>query len=326
MRNYTQLTSDQRYQLNALKSAGVTQTEMAGIIGVNKATVCREFHRNTGQRGYRPKQAQVLTLQRRQGKSLARISPAVWQEIERLIRKGWSPEQISARSKVAQDIEVSHEWIYQYIYVDKANGGTLCTHLRCQKQRGKRYGSYDKRGVIPDKVGITERPEVVEARERCGDREGDTIIGKHHKGAALTLVDRKSLFTLMAALPSKHAEITADCAIDLLKSKRLPSHTITLDNGKEFTQHKKMAEEIGTDIYFAEPYSSWQRGVNENTNGLIRQYLPKSRDLTMVTDDESRAIMHRLNHRPRKTPGYKTPYEVFYERECKLTQRVALTS
>ena len=324
--SYTQLTSEQRYQIYALKSAKHDQTEIADLVGVHKSTISRELRRNTGKKGYRPQQAHKMATARREGKSSPRISQAVWHEVKRLIKKDWSPEQVSARLDEEREIKVSHEWIYQYIYHDKAKGGELFRHLRCKKQRKKRYGSYDKRGQIPNRRGISERPQAVEAKERLGDWEGDTIIGKNHKGAALTLVDRLSCYTLMAPLSSKNADITADRTIELLKSKRIPSHTITFDNGKEFTYHERMAEGIETDIYFADPYSSWQRGLNENTNGLIRQYLPKSRDLTTVTDEEAQQIMFKLNHRPRKSLGYKTPYEVFFDKECRLTRIVALTS
>ena len=326
MNRYTQLTLEQRYQIYALRAAEHSQTEIADIVGVNKSTVSRELTRNTGLKGYRPKQAHTTAIKRREGKATARISDLVWAEVKRLIRKEWSPEQVSSRINKEQKLKVSHEWIYLYIYRDKAKQGKLFQHLRCQKQRKKRYGSYDKRGQIPNRVSISRRPEIVETRKRLGDWEGDTIIGKGHKGAALTLVDRKSRYTLMAPLDSKNAVLTAEKTIELLKSKKLPSHTITFDNGKEFTHHQKMADAIKADIYFADPYSSWQRGANENTNGLIRQYLPKERDLTTVTNEEANQITFKLNHRPRKSLGYKTPCEVFYDKECKLTHSVALTS
>lgn len=326
MRTYRQLTQEQRYQIYALKKAGHTQTKMAEILGVHKSSISRELQRNSGGRGYRPKQAQRFALERRTARVKPRLSPADWARVDALIGEDWSPEQISGRLLEEGRQPVSHEWIYQHIYADKRAGGILHTHLRCRKKRRKRYGSYDRRGQIPDRVSIEKRPDVVEQRRRIGDWEGDTIIGKGHRGALVSAVERKSLFTVLAGAARKTASevrVRISQALGHIKDR---VHTITIDNGKEFAQHKAIAADLDADIYFAHPYASWERGTNENTNGLIRQYFPKSRDLTDVTDDEIQFVMDQLNHRPRKRLGFKTPFEVFFNVTTTLTEPVALTT
>jgi len=326
MRTYQQLTQEQRYQIYALKRAGHNQTEMAALLNVHKSTISRELRRNSGKRGYRPKQAHGLCLVRRKAKTRARISTADWDRIDALIRQDWSPEQISSRLLEEGGPAISHEWIYQHIYTDKQAGGDLHTHLRCRKKRRKRYGSYDRRGQIPDRVSIEERPAVVEQRKRIGDWEGDTVIGKGHQGAILSVVDRKSLFTVLSPLAGKTATEIRRQIRKRFRNLKARVHTITFDNGKEFADHKGIASDLKADIYFAHPYASWERGTNENTNGLVRQYFPKTRDLSTVTDDEIQIVENRLNHRPRKRLGFKTPFEVFFNVNTTLTQPVALTT
>jgi IS30 family transposase len=231
--------------------------------------------------------------------------------VEKRLRLDWSPEQISAWLKQEQGIEISHESIYQYIYADKRAGGTLHKHLRRQKKRRKRQGGRDLRGKIPDQISIEKRPEIVDQRTRLGDWEVDLIIGKGRKGAAVTLTERKSRFTLIRGVASKSADLVAQTMIDLLG---WVSHveTITADNGKEFTNHKEISEALDLDFFFAHPYASWERGTNENTNCQIRQYLPKDRDLSTLTAGEEYFVMDRLNLRPRKCLDFLTPYEVFF--------------
>jgi IS30 family transposase len=223
-----------------------------------------------------------------------------------------------------QGVPISHEWIYQYIYADKHSGGDLYRYLRCQKVRRKRYGSYDRRGCIPNQVSIDDRPAIVDSKRRIGDWEGDTVIGKGHRGALVTLVERKSLYTVIRSVLHKTAEAVRDAVVDGLTPYIDWVHTITYDNGREFAGHEGMASDLETRIYFAHPYASWERGLNENTNGLIRQYFPKDRDLTTVTKHEIEKAMDKLNHRPRKSLGYRTPYEVFFKTRTSLT--VALQS
>jgi IS30 family transposase len=232
--------------------------------------------------------------------------------IEAAIRKEWSPEQVSDWLKDNHDLQISHEWIYQHILVDKHAGGDLHRHLRCQKKRRKRYGSYDRRGILKNRVSIDERPAIVDTRQRLGDWEVDTIIGKGHRQAIVSLVERKSRLALLRKVESKTAQAVADAVIELMKSLPVRTHTITADNGKEFADHERIARDLRTKIYFAHPYSSWERGSNENMNGLVRQYFPKKRSFATITQQEIDFVMDRLNNRPRKCLGFKSPNQVFF--------------
>jgi IS30 family transposase len=308
---YTQLTQVQRYQISGLLKMEHTQTEIANSLGVHKSTISRELKRNRGQRGYRPKQAHQKTQERR-ARNGPQIEEQDWQLVEENLKLDWSPEQITAWLKRERDIQVSHESIYQYIYADKRAGGKLYKHLRRQKKRRKRLGGRDLRGKIPDRVSIEERPEIVDQRSRLGDWEVDLIFGKGRNGALVTLTERKSRFTLLRGVASKSADLVSRAVIELLS---WVSHleTITADNGKEFANHKHISEELELDFFFAHPYASWERGTNENTNGLIRQYFPKDLDLSTVTAEEECFVMDRLNLRPRKCLDFLTPYEVFIQ-------------
>lgn len=307
--NYNQLTYEQRYQINALLKMGHNESEISKCIGVHKSTISREIRRNQGQRGYRAKQAHEFAMGRRK-KAKRRITDENWKLVEKYIKEDWSPEQISGRLR-KEVIQISHEMIYQHIYADKQAGGTLWKHLRCKKKRRKRPGIYDKRGKIVNRISIDHRPQIVETRKRLGDWEVDLIIGKDRQGAMVTLTERKSRFTLLRKVISKQADLVANTIIDLLRGVE-HLETITADNGKEFAFHQLVSQQLTVDVYFAHPYSSWERGTNENTNGLIRQYLPKSHNLKTVTSDEEIFIMDRLNLRPRKCLDYLTPFEVFF--------------
>lgn len=324
MRTYTQLTREERYQIYMLIQAGHKQSEIAKLLGRHRATISRELWRNRGMRGYRPKQAHRMAFARRMAKIRPRFSSPIWQQVELLIQRDWSPEQISGRLMAEQGVRISHEYIYQYIYADKRTGGDLHRHLRCQKKRRKRYGAYDRRGVIPNRVSIDERPVVVDERSRVGDWEGDTVIGKNHKGALVTLVERKSLYTVIGGVARKTAAAVRAAIVAGLTLHKNRVHTLTYDNGKELAEHEQIAKALGVEIYFAHPYSSWERGLNENTNGLLRQYFPKGQELTAVAREEIEHVADRLNHRPRKTLGFRTPYEVFFSTKTPLT--VALGS
>ena len=312
MRYYTQLTQEQRYQIYALMKAGLNQTEMAAIVGVHKSTISRELKRNRGLRGYRPKQANQLATNRRLNKAKPRITSEHWDLIEQLLRQDWSPEQISLWLCQEKRLLISHEWIYQYVLENKERGGNLHCHLRCQKPRKKRYGSYSRRGQLPNRVPIDQRPAIVERRCRLGDWELDTIIGKGHKQAIVSLTERKSRLALIAKVPSKDAQSVKDAIVQLLEPLSDHVHTLTSDNGKEFARHELIAQALNADFYFAHPYASWERGLNENTNGLIRQYFPKSRDFTTITEQQIASVMDKLNNRPRKCLGMKTPNQVFF--------------
>ena len=319
MTGYKQLTREQRYQIYALKKEGHSRTQIARNVGVHKATVSRELSRNTGGRGYRPKQADELARERQQQRIRPRITSAQWTQVEELLRQQWSPEQISGRLALEQQASISHERIYQYVYADKARGGTLYHHLRCQKQRRKRYGSYSRRGQIPNRVTIDQRPAVVEQKARLGDWEADTIIGRHHKEAIVSLTERKSKLTCLAKVVRNTAELVTQAVSTQLQS--LVVKTITSDNGREFAGHQQIGQNLQADFYFAHPYHSWERGLNENTNGLVRQYFPKKSEFSKITDRQITKVEERLNNRPRKTLGYRTPNEVFFKQPL-----VALTT
>ena len=324
MSGYAQLTQGQRYQIEALLKTGHNQTMIAKVLSVHKSTISRELKRNHGLRGYRPKQAQEKATMRQYEKFQPRIPAITWTLVEALIKQDWSPEQISGRLFKEQGISVSHESIYLHIYQDKYQGGDLHKHLRCQKKRRKRYGKQDRRGCIPNRISIDERPAIVNNKSRVGDWEGDTIIGKGHQGVVATLVERKTQYTVLTASKTKQAPQVRQRIEKALAPHRSRVYTITYDNGLEFAEHQKMAQTLSADIYFAHPYASWERGLNENTNGLIRQYLPKSRRLDNVTQKELKHIMDQLNHRPRKSLGFKTPYELFFKKKTLLT--IALAS
>jgi IS30 family transposase len=309
---YAQLTQEERYQIHALMKAGHNQTEIAEMLGRHKSTISRELRRNRGLRGYRPKQAHRLSVERRQSKAQPRIASAHWVLVERLLREDWSPEQISLWLNDEAGIQISHEWIYQYVLQDKSMGGDLYRHLRCQKQRRKRYGSYSRRGQLVNRVSIDERPAVVDTRSRLGDWELDTIIGKGHKQAIVSLTERKSRLTLIQKVERKTASNVTQAILGLLKPIAHRVHTLTSDNGKEFAGHETIAKGLGAKFFFAHPYASWERGLNENTNGLIRQYFPKHRDFTTITQAEIIRVMDKLNNRPRKCLGIKTPNQVFF--------------
>ncbi|GLR65007.1 IS30 family transposase [Marinospirillum insulare] len=324
MRHYTQLTREQRYQISALLDNNLTQTEIAKTLGVHKSTISRELKRNTGKRGYRPKQAQLLSDERVKQRSKNRFIEPIWGVVDLFIKIDWSPVQISKRLAKLGILKVSHERIYQHIYANKAQGGLLYKHLRCQKKYKRRFGGKDSRGQIPNRVSIDLRPETANNKERAGDWELDTVIGKHHKQAAVTIVDRKMKVTLTKKVEHKDAESVKNAIIELLAPFAAAGlvHTLTADNGKEFAEHEAIAKALSCDFYFADPFASWQRGLNENTNGLIRQYCPKGSCFKHLDDEHFEFIMHRLNNRPRESLGMKTPNEVLFEE----LQAVALAS
>jgi len=312
MRGYTQLAQEERYQIYALAKAGHNQAEIAKVLGRHKSTISRELRRNQGLRGYRPKQAQEQADNRRRAMSHSRITSVHWARVEELVRQDWSPEQVSGWLAREEGIAVSHEWIYLYVYIDKRHGGDLYKHLRCQKPRRKRYGSNDRRGRIKDRVSIDERPEVVAARTRIGDWEADTVIGKPGGTVLVTLAERKTRQSILALSPDKSAQAVKKAIIRALQPLAAHVHTITYDNGKEFAHHAEIASALNAKGYFAHPYHSWERGLNENTNGLIRQYLPKGKSFDSLTQHDIRRIMDKLNNRPRKCLGYRTPNQVFF--------------
>lgn len=316
MATYQRLTQIERYQIKALLTAGNTLSAIAQTLGRHKSTISRELCRNTGQRGYRPKQAHEKARTRQQNKPSHSISSATCDWVVRLIKQQWSPEQISGWLAETQSIRVSHEWIYQYLLRDKRKGGTLYQDLRCQRKRKKRYGANrtEKRGRIKGRVSIDDRPKIVDTRTRIGDWEADTVIGCHQgsKPVLVTLAERKSRFSLIIKASNKTATEVSDKLLQVLKPLKDNVSTITYDNGKEFAAHQTVSEALEATAYFAHPYHSWERGLNENMNGLIRQYFPKKTDFALVSDAEIEEVVNKLNNRPRKCLGWKTPNQVFF--------------
>ena len=310
---YKQLTYEDRVKIYAYLQLGLVITKISNLVGVHKSSISRELKRNTGLRGYRPKQAQQKADLRRQGASKnIRFTETVKERVNFYLNQDWSPEQICGRLALEEDIHISHETIYQYIWADKKAGGDLYKHLRCsRKKKKKRYGKTDRRGQIKDRISIDERPEVVDNKERIGDWEIDTVIGSNHKGALVTVAERKSRFSRIEYVPKKEAKLVTDAIVNMLMPFKSRVLTITADNGKEFALHKKIAQELEAKVYFAHPYHSWERGLNENTNGLIRQYFPKKYDFRKITKQDTVFVENRLNNRPRKILDFKKPSEIF---------------
>jgi IS30 family transposase len=309
---YHQLTYEQRCQISALIKRGESQRIIANTIGVNQSTVSREIRRNRGGRGYRFKQAQEKATERRKdATTVSKMTLQMTSVIESRIRMDWSPEQVSGWLLTEKQISVSHETIYRHIWSDKAAGGDLYTHLRRNSKKYlKRGSSKGSRGHIKNRVSIDERPAIVESNTEVGHWEIDTVIGKGHSGALVTIVERKTKKTLAERVNSKTADEVTKATIRLLEPYKGIVKTITADNGKEFSGHEKISKKLDAQVYFAHPYSSWERGLNENTNGLIRQYFPKDTDFKKVPQSAVVEATWRLNRRPRKCLGFKTPNDV----------------
>jgi transposase, IS30 family len=318
--NYKQLAREQRYQIYALKKAGQNQSQIALVVGCHKSTISRELQRNCGQRGYYPLLADKAAHKRHREAYHPRITTETWQQVELLLGQQWSPEQITGRLKLERVPSVSHERIYVYIYADKRRGGTLHSHLRSQKKQRKRYSGYIRRGQIPNRISIEERPKIVATKGRFGDWEADTIVGARHKGGILSVVERKSKLTRLSKLATKAAAEMKYACVALLAPLAARVHTITVDNGKEFCDHKHIAAGLQARIYFAHPYASWERGLNENTNGLVRQYFPKKYEFARISEKDLQQVEDLLNNRARKTLGYRTPNEVFFKQRSVALQ------
>ena len=326
MKEYTHLTREQRYTIQCMKQAGNSNAVIAKQIGCDKSTVGRELRRNRSLRGYRHQHAHAMALARRKGKSRVKFDAAMQERAESKLKQKWSPEQVVGRSRAAGTPMVSHQRLYDHVWSDKARGGSLHRFLRrASKKRRKRYGSKDRRGKIRDRVDIDERPKVVDAKGRIGDWEGDTIVGGGRKGAVVTLVERKSKYLLMRKVDRADAATVARAVVDVGKPHEDRFETITYDNGREFAAHADMAKALSASVYFAKPYHSWERGLNENTNGLIRQYIPKKAMLSGYTPEDIDAIQEAINHRPRKTLGYLTPHEGFIEGKSRVEKHGGCT-
>lgn len=311
------LTPKQRYTIQCGCITGKKDVEIATMIGVHPSTVSREIKRNGLGRGvYDAELAQKQAATRGSFCHVNhRISPETWGIIEKCILEEHSPEQISGRMKKDIGISVSHEAIYGYLVRDAKAGGTLYKSLRQQRKKRKPRlpKTHDRRGTIKNRVGIELRPTIVEDRNRVGDWEADTIVSRQSKPVLVTVVERCSLVTRMVLAKCKEAPVVTEALSQGLSSVKRFVLTITGDNGKEFAGHEQVAINLQTDFFFARPYHSWERGTNENTNGLIRQYFPKKTDFSKVTAKEVQEAEWKLNNRPRKSLGYKTALEIFKE-------------
>ena len=314
-KSYKHLTIVQRHKIKALHQAGHSISFIGSQLGIHKSTISRELKRNARQWGsYDPNVAQEIANDRKERFSLHRKFSRGMEKFirEKLLSQQWSPEQIKGYCQQHNIPMVSHQRIYQFIYQDKYNGGELYKHLRTGRKRyRKKYGSRKPNHGVKNRVSIDLRPPVVNNKERYGDWEIDTIVGKNNKGAILTVVERKSAFLLMTKLNGRNAEDLAKSAIKLLAPYKERVHTITSDNGSEFAGHQQIAKKLEAQFFFAHPYSSWERGLNEYTNKLVRQYIPKKSSFDMISQQFINDINLKLNMRPRKNLKYNSPLRVY---------------
>lgn len=311
------INQEQRYTIQVLLEQDFSKSDIATVIGKNKTSIYRELKRNSDKRNskYTADLATKKCKERHKNKNKKNhFTDEIKQKVEEKIKEDYSPEQITGYFKKEGIACVSHERIYQHIWQDKKKKGNLYTHLRTQgKKYRKRGASKDKRGQIIGRVDIENRPKIVEEKIRFGDFEIDLVIGKNHKKAILTANDRATGFTKIALLESKSAEEVKEKTIEILKNWKPFLETITSDNGKEFAKHLEISKELEVDYYFAKPYHSWERGANENYNGLLRQYFPKDYDFNLITEKKLKYVEKKLNNRPRKKFGYLTPNEVYLQ-------------
>lgn len=310
------LTKEQRYNISAYLQSGKSETEIARLVGVHRSTICREIHRNSDKRNgvYKPELARVKYKNRMQSRRhFMKFTDDLKLQVDILLRRDYSPEQVTGFMRTRGLDTVSHETIYQYVWEDKKHGDKLLyKHLR---RRGRRHKKRDAltngRGFIKNRIDIDKRPVVVDDKVRFGDLEIDTVIGKNHKGALLTINDRVTGLVWIRLLSGKDAGPLTKAAIDALKPFREQKHTITADNGKEFSFHEEIARKLDIFIFFAKPYHSWEKGANENSNGLIRQYFPKGTNFRDITHEQVMRVQNILNSIPRKRLGYMTPKEKY---------------
>ena len=312
------LTLEQRYEIEVGIAKNMTQTEIAKKIGKNRSVISREMKRNSDLRN--SNYSASLANKKAQRRHKSKPKKKCWdinieQYVNEQLSKDYSPEQIAGRAKVDNVKCVSHERIYQYIWKDKKSGGNKHKHLRCKGKRYRKRGHHkDSRGLLSNRVDIDQRPAIVDQKDRFGDLEIDLVIGKGHKYALLTINDRATGLLFMAKVNSKQASEIEDKTFELLRDWIPFIHTITSDNGKEFANHQQIAEKLIIAFYFAKPYHSWQRGANENLNGLVRQYFPKKYDFALISNQHVNEVVTILNNRPRKRFGFKSPNEVLAQK------------
>jgi IS30 family transposase len=309
MSSYSRVTLEDRIKIKVFLQQGKCPAEIARELGKHRSTISREIKRNSGGRGYRINQAQRLA----EAREAAKHAPYVMTEelkatVNQLLKKKWSPEQISNRLAKENLPTASAETIYKYVYMDRKNGGELWRHLRRSHRRRKpRFPSQNRRGVIKDATAIHERPKAAEKRKKKGHWERDTMLGLDRKTGILAMTDRKTRFNKFIKLDRRTAPKVTAATIKGLKG--LPLRSITNDRGLEFAEHKKCSDKLGVKIYFCDPYSSHQRGTNENRIGILRQYFPKKSCLKKVTQGQIRKIEFEINNRPMKCLDWRTPYE-----------------
>jgi IS30 family transposase len=313
---YRQITYAERYTLGLLRQRGLASAAIARILHRHRSTIGREVARNRAHHDgtYRPPLADWYARGRRaRSRRNRRFSAAEWARVQTLVREDWSPEQIAGRLRADQELAISHETIYRYIWADKRAGGTLYRHLRgACKQRRKRYGRYDSRGRLAGKRPISTRPAAVETRRELGHWEADTVLGASQAGpCVLSLVERKTGYLLLGQLRQRISAAVNTRAQQLIAAQPHPVRTITVDNGTEFHEYARLERATATRFYFATPHHAWERGTNENTNGLLRQYLPKRQSMAHLTQHDCNRIAAKLNRRPRKRLGYRTPEECY---------------
>ncbi len=316
MKKYNHINTTQRIELATLHRNGYSINQISKQLKLHRSTIYRELKRNSRPRGsYEAYYANNLSEIRKErfAKNRKFTSQMIILIKEKLEKQQWSPEQINGYCIQNNIPMVSHERIYQYIYQDKENGGKLFEHLRTGKKKyKKRYGKHKNRKIIiKNKVSIDERPEIINNKERYGDWEIDTIIGKNHKGAIVTVVERKSSFILIRKLKGKNASELAIETIRLMMPYKELVHSITSDNGLEFANHEYIAQKLNAQFYFAHPYSSWERGLSEYSNKLIRQYIPKKSSFNEFSNDYLNEVNMKLNNRPRKLLNFNSPLNVF---------------
>ena len=312
--NMSHLTEGQRYAIERMLQGGCTKKAICTAIGKDKSVFSRELKRNSSKRGYSAKLANEYANERKERfRRHRKFTESVKRHVVScLTEEQWSPEQIVGDAKRRGIAMVSHERIYQFIREEKRDGGTLWKHCRHKlKHRKRPVGG--KKVIIPDKVSIDERPAVINEKQRFGDWEIDTIVGLENNGAILTVTERLTGFLLMKKLPKgKNAKELAKTLYYMLLPYKNFVHSITSDNGTEFYEHKRIAHLLNAKYYFAHPYSSWERGLNEYTNGLIRQYVPKKEHFIRYTDKNIENFQHKINRRPRKLLNFETPKYRFF--------------
>lgn len=311
--SYTRVTEIERSQIYVLRQAGKGNNEIARIIGRDKGTVSREVRRNKGLKGYRHQQAHRKAEERAARPGPRRFTDEVRLDAEQKLRKGWTPEQICGRAELEGRPHVCKETVYKHVYADAKAGGELWKELvRAKRKRKRRCPRQDGRGrgLIPGRRGIETRPPEVELRVKVGHWEGDLVVGAAATGYLVTLVERVTRYTLVGWSATKEADEVKSVVIRLLAAIGVACTGVTFDNGKEFARHAEIATALKADVFFARPYHSWERGTNENTNGLIRRLYPKSESFAAIGERDLRRIDTFLNDRPRKCLGWKTPREV----------------